>query len=60
MMVIGEDVFEVLEGLGLVRVLELVVEGQDHWGDREARGLELAEVRLVDVGQGLLKAGGQI
>ncbi len=29
-MVIGEDVFEVLEGLGLVRVLELVVEGEDH------------------------------
>jgi hypothetical protein len=49
-----EDVLQVLERLHLARVLQLVVEGEDHGRDREPRGLELTELGLIDVRYWLL------
>jgi hypothetical protein len=49
-----EDVLQVLERLHLARVLQLVVEGEDHGRDREPGGLELTELGLIDVRYWLL------
>jgi hypothetical protein len=50
-----EDVLQVLKRLHLARVLQLVVEGEDHGRDREPRGLELTELGLIDVRYWLLQ-----